>query len=68
MSAFLEGAQTGKITVQNVETVKAAKRKMQSQILLEMIAIDREWCVHVFRALKYAYGHAQCNRNDESLG
>ncbi|KAF5376343.1 hypothetical protein D9757_008668 [Collybiopsis confluens] len=50
VSAFLEGAQTGKIDIQDAETMQATKRRIQSQILLEMIALDRECAIAMMKA------------------
>ncbi|KIK55682.1 hypothetical protein GYMLUDRAFT_248493 [Collybiopsis luxurians FD-317 M1] len=50
--AFLEGARTGKIFTQDTdaETKRAGKRKMQSQMVLEMLAIDREGAIAIMKS------------------
>ncbi|KIK55704.1 hypothetical protein GYMLUDRAFT_205331 [Collybiopsis luxurians FD-317 M1] len=50
MQAFLEGVQTGKITKNDAQTKREGKRKIQSQLLLEMFSIDRERAIAFVKA------------------
>lgn len=50
MEGFLEGAQTAFITPDSAETKRVGKKQIQSKILLEMMAIDREGALVTMKA------------------
>lgn len=50
MEAFLEAARTDKISGTSAEISRAGKKKIQSQIFLEMLAIDRPCAITTMKA------------------
>ncbi|KUL83692.1 hypothetical protein ZTR_07521 [Talaromyces verruculosus] len=50
MEGFLEGAQSGFINPETVETRRIGKKQIQSKLLLEMVAIDRECALVTMKA------------------
>ncbi|KIK55691.1 hypothetical protein GYMLUDRAFT_248501 [Collybiopsis luxurians FD-317 M1] len=46
---LLEGAQSSVITTNNSQTMQVGKRKIVSQILLEMLAIDRDCAINLMK-------------------
>jgi len=49
MQAFLEDAQDASINPDSAETKRGGKRSVQSQILSEMMAIDRECALETMK-------------------
>ncbi|KIK55695.1 hypothetical protein GYMLUDRAFT_835008 [Collybiopsis luxurians FD-317 M1] len=47
---FLEGARSSVITTNNSQTMQVGRRKIVSQILLEMLAIDRDCAITVMKS------------------
>lgn len=50
MQAFLEGAEKASISPESLQTKKTGRKQMQAQLLLEMIAVDRECALESMRA------------------
>ena len=50
MQGFLEGARCGFISPKNVETKLVGKKQIQSKLLLEMMAIDRDCAMVTMKA------------------
>ena len=50
MEGFLEGALSGSINPENAETKRMGKKRIQSKLLQEMIAIDRECALVTMKA------------------
>lgn len=50
MQAFLEGAEKASISSDSQDNRKSGRKQMQSQLFLEMMAVDRECAVESMKA------------------